>query len=150
MEDSFKGMWVTITIIAIFIMCIVNFIVLFPGEQGFTLSHKDNQSQYVIENINQGYVQERIDTAEAASKAGYDAWNIEVGFMGSNTQKSSRGNIFSYIGDIFTNLKTMAYELFGIDGGFTEHPIVIVFGILIGLVGLYITYLTIKFIRTGN
>lgn len=149
MEDSLKGAWITATIITVFIMAILNFVVLFPQEQGYTITDKDNQSYLVAQNVSTYSPQESLDLSKDATDAGFNDWNIEVGFMGSNTQKSSKQNLASYVGDIFSNIKLLTNELFSTKDGGT-HPVIIVIGIFATLAGVYITYLVIKFIRTGN
>lgn len=149
MEDSLKGAWVTATIITVFIMAILNFVVLFPQEQGYTITDKDNQSYLVAQNVATYSPQTRLDNTEESTNKGFNDWNIEVGFMGSNTQKSSRGNLWTYVSDIFKNLKLLTNELFSTKDG-SAHPVVIVIGIFMGLASLWVTWMVIKYLRTGN
>lgn len=149
MEDSLKGAWITSTIIIVFIMAILNFVVLFPQEQGYTLTEKDNQSFLIAQEVSNYNPQARLDNTTESTNKGFNDWNIEVGFMGSNTQKSSRGNLWTYVSDIFRNLKLLTNELFSTKYGST-HPVVIVIGIFMGLASLWVTWMVIKYLRTGN
>ena len=144
MEDSIKGILVTITIISIFMTCIINFIVIFPQEQGATFTDKDNQTYLVMSNVDlstEGY----LGDVNNQSGVGFDQWDIEVGFMGSNTQKGSKEGINAYTSNIFINLGIISTQIFG-----ANSPIVWVIGVLGTLAISYIIYLFIKFVRTGS
>ena len=144
MEDSVKGMIVTFTLIGIFILAITSFVFQFPQEQNYVFSESDNVTYLVL---NQTEVPS-LDGIGNSSDSGYSKWDIEVGQMGSNTQKSSKTSVTSYVGSAITSIKVLAYEVFTTDSG-SIHPVIVVLGILTSLAGVYITYLFIKFIRTG-
>jgi len=144
MEDSVKGMIVTFTIISIFIMAITSFVFLFPQEQGYSFTEIENNTFLVLNQIEVP----SLSGIDNSSDSGYSKWDIEVGQMGSNTQKSSKTSVTSYVGSAITSIKVLAYEVFTTDSG-SIHPVIVVLGILTSLAGVYITYLFIKFIRTG-
>jgi len=149
MENSFKGAWVTTVLVSVFVISIVMFIIQFPIEQGFELNSENNETYYTLRSISNDYIPENINITQEDLNEGYDNWDIEVGFMGSNTLKKGKTNMFSYIGQTINNVKIMARELFSTSDGST-HPIIWVLGVLAGLFGVYVTYLIIKFIRTGT
>lgn len=145
MEDSIKGMIKAFAVMFIFIGGILNFILLFPVEQGFEFTEIDNNTYLVIQGISDS----DLDGVESTLDTGFSKWDIEVGFMGSNTQKASEGSVSSYTGNVMTTLKVLINEVFTTNDG-SIHPMVLLLATLTTLLGIIVTYLFIKFIRTGN
>lgn len=154
MEDSLKGLIITTTLVIIFMAGIFGFITGFPTDQGMIFSEKDAETYLVIDGIDLegssdvgGVGSNTSDLAilENQTDAGFGAWDIEVGFMGSNTQKGVESGTQGYALNTFEKLKLVSGELFD-----ANNPISWVLGVLTTLLGLYVTYIFIKYIRTGN
>ena len=150
MEDSLKGILVTLTITGLFIVAILNFVVMFPQEQGATFSDEPSQNNYLIASTNvqsmQNNVSSQLTSNNNASTEGFNQWDITQGFMGSNTIKqTSSGGISSYFGLIFSNLKILATQIFG-----SNSPVLYVLTVLITLGIGYLIWAVYKFVRTGN
>jgi hypothetical protein len=128
-------------------MCIVNFITLFPIEQGVNISASggsDAQGYLTFTNMVTN-PSSTIESMNNDTETGFDQWDVTQGFMGSNSIKqSSTSGFTSQATLIYTNLKSMVIELFGINS-----PVFIVLGILFSMAIGYFTYMVIKFIRTG-
>jgi predicted PurR-regulated permease PerM len=146
MENSIKGLLVTLTLSIIFIVAFLNFIVLFPQEQG--VDFNSNSSYLVMKNINNSGVISSLDSISSSSTSGFSEWDVEVGQMGSNSMKGSVTSIKSYSTDIFSVLNILAQQVFKTTD--ENHPILWVLGILGTLTGVIITVMFIKFIRTGE
>jgi len=144
MEDSFKGLIIATTLVVIFMASIFGFITGFPEQQGMTFSEKDNQTYIVMQNIDMEGSSE-LETLNNQSNDGFAAWDITQGFMGSNTQKGAKSGSENYALNTFDKLKLVSDQLFD-----ANNPVSWVLGILTTLLGLYITYVFIKFVRTGN
>ena len=144
MEDSVKGIIVTFAIISIFITGLLNFTMLFPVEQGFTFTEVDNNTYLVIDTVSSP----NLTRIEGSLDTGFNEWDIEVGFMGSNTQKASKSTASSYVGEVVKMLKVIVNEVFTTSDG-SVHPVVYVLGVFITIVGLLVTFAFIKFLRTG-
>ena len=146
LEDSVKGFLVTMTIIGIFITAILSFIVLFPQEQGVTFTDSSENSVYLTINDSKDLgLQNTLTTIDNSTTSGFDNWDITQGFMGSNTIKQgSSENVKAYSNNIFATLKTLATQVFG-----ANSPVLWVIATLLVLSGSYLTYLVIKWIRTG-
>lgn len=150
MEDSLKGVLITLTIAALFITAILNFIVIFPQEQGVTFNDASSQSDYlVINNTAQTSMTDttaELETLNNASSSAFNQWDITVGFMGSNTVKqASNQGIKSYSSNIFTNLNIIATQLFG-----SGSPVIYVIAVLLSLTSAFLIYQVITFVRTGR
>jgi len=145
MEDSMKGMLITFTIVGIFIMSIINFTIMFPVEQGFVFSQVDNTTYLTLAKMTYPNLTDLSDTADV----GFNEWDLEVGYMGSNTQKASKEASSSYVSNVVNSFDVVISEVFTTADG-SIHPMVIVFGILTSMLGVYVTFLFIKFLRTGN
>lgn len=143
MEDSVKGILVTITIICLFITAIVNFIVIFPQEQGVSFVGQDQHGYLTINSTNLGTVSS-LDVISNQTSNAYNQWDISVGFMGSNQIKQSQGGITSMVGNTFSNIKIIATELFT-----SNSPILYAILVLSSLATGYLIYAFYKFIRTG-
>lgn len=144
MEDSLKGYLIMIVISSIFITAIINFLVLFPQEQGAVFSGADQSSYLQIANLETNPTGD-LSNINNLSNTGFNEWDITVGFMGSNTQKATKGGISQYSNNVFSNILTLAKTLFG-----ENSPIVWAITILISTILIFVTYLFIKFLRTGN
>jgi|SRR3990172_8302357 len=150
MEDSLKGMLVTLTIISLFITAILNYVVIFPQEQGVIFNDAQSQNNYlVINNTASSHSttsNSELTSMNNATSSGFNQWDITVGFMGSNTVKqASNQGIKSYSSNIFSTLKIIATQVFG-----ANSPVLYVIAILLALTTGYLVYLVIKFVRTGN
>jgi hypothetical protein len=112
MEDSLKSLLITTTIILIFITCILNFIVLFPQEQGITFS--DNQSQIAYLEIgginNTG--EQSLNILSNSSNSAFNTWDVTTGFMGSNSMKQGQSGVKTSIFQIFDSLLIISKQLF--------------------------------------
>ena len=144
MEDSLKGWLLMLTIVGLFITCIINFVTIFPQEQGVSFSGVDQGKYLVVKGINADPTTS-LSTINNQSKEGFDQWDVTQGFMGSNSIKqSSKTETTSYSSNVFSNVLTLAKQVFG-----EGSPVIYVIGVLMAFAGTYIIYLTIKFIRTG-
>jgi hypothetical protein len=148
MEDSVKGMLVTFAIISVFIISLVNFIILFPIEQGYTFTTIDNNTYLIANNISSSSTILNISSIENTINSGFEEWDIEVGYMGSNTQKSSRSSLNSYFTNVMNTLTVMAKEVFTTTDG-SIHPVIIVLGMFTTLGLIYATIVFVKWLRTG-
>jgi len=145
MEDSMKGLLITVTVISIFIMGVMGFLKEFPENQGVTFSGQNNNTYLITDELFNNDPEQSLELVQNQTDIGFDQWDIEIGFMGSNTQKGSKEGTASYIRYTFTQLTTMANEIFG-----ENSPVLIVLGILLTLSLTVGTYIFIKFIRTGS
>ena len=150
MEDSLKGILVTLTIAGLFIIAILNFIIMFPQEQGASFSDAPSQNNYLIMNASAQDMQTDIDSQLASNNNGtsdgFDQWDITQGYMGSNTLKQTSGSgITSYFSIITSNLRILATQVFG-----SNSPIIYVLAVLTALGIGYLIYAVIKFVRTGS
>jgi len=150
MEDSLKGILVTLTIAGLFIVAILNFVVMFPQEQGASFSDEPSQNNYLTTSANvqsmQNNVNSQLTSNNNASTEGFNQWDITQGFMGSNTIKqTSSGGISSYFSLIFSNLKILATQIFG-----SNSPVLYVLTVLMTLGIGYLIWAVYKFVRTGN
>ncbi len=145
MQDSLKGILVTITVIGLFITGILNFIVLFPQEQGVTFSGEDQLGYLTINTSRDLGTVSSLETINNQSGNAFDQWDVTTGFMGTNQLKQGQGGIISMISNTFSNLYTIATQLFS-----ANSPIVYTILVLSTLATGYLIYATIKFVRTGN
>lgn len=122
----------------------MGFITIFPIEQGYSFSPSDNSSYLTVSNSNLN-TQSQLNNISSSTSSGLNQWNIEVGFMGSNTLKQSSTGISTYATSIFSELSTLAILLFGLNS-----PVSYVITILTILTGAYIVYLIIAFVRSGR
>jgi hypothetical protein len=143
-EDSLKGILVTITIIGLFMTAILNFIILFPQEQGVIFTDSPSANDYLTisqVNIDSGASLSLINNQ---STDAFNQWDITTGFMGSNQIKQGQGGITKQMKSLFSNLKILATQVFG-----SGSPIIYTLGILLTLSIIYLGYALYKFVRTG-
>lgn len=147
MEDTLKGLLVTLTLASIFIMSILSFITLFPQEQGITFSENSQNSAYlVMQNESSTGVMSSLETIKNDTTSGFNNWDVTQGFMGSNTVKQTSGTgVGSYITSIFSTLTIIATQLFT-----SDSPIVYVIGVFSTLALAWLVYVVIAFVRTGK
>lgn len=145
MENSLKGILVTVTIIGLFMTAILSFIVLFPQEQGITFSGAGQHGYLTIAQTNTTSVENSLTSINNQSTNAFNQWDITQGFMGSNQLKQSQTSIFSMVTGVFTNLNIIATELFG-----QGSPILYALGILSLLASGYLIYAIILWVRTGR
>lgn len=147
MEDSLKGVLVTLTVAALFTTCILSFIVIFPQEQGVSFADLQSNTTYLtIQNNTDFGTEAELDTINNQSQSGFDQWDLTEGFMGSNTIKQNADTgVKDLNSNVFSTLLLIAKKLFG-----TGSPIIYALSILSGLSVAYITYLAIKFARQGQ
>ena len=145
MENSLKGIIVAITIIALFITAILNFIVIFPQEQGVTFEGKSEDGYLkMYENNNTGIVSD-LNSIENKTDDAFNQWDVTTGFMGTNQLKQGQSGVKATSKNIFTNIKIIATELFG-----QGSPILYGIAVISILSSIYIGYMIIKFVRTGS
>ena len=147
MENSVKGVLVTLTLAFIFMTSILSFIVIFPQEQGMTFTGQDQASYLVAQNSsNSSTITSDLNRIQNATDSNFDSWDITVGFMGSNSMKQgSKASITSYNANMFSTLKTIATQLFT-----KNSPIVWVIGVLSTMVISYLIFLFVQFVRSGR
>lgn len=139
-------------VVFIFMLAMVNFVIMFPKEQGFTLQEKDN---ITWAELNKSTVQTtknvniNLDEYVNASDGSFEQWEIEVGFMGSNTLKKIKDSLTGYTSEVMKMIGVIINQLFN-SNNLRNHPIFIIFDIIsIGLIVLVI-YIVVKYIRTGS
>lgn len=143
MQDSLKGVLVALTVIALFMTSILNFIVIFPQEQGVEFS---GSSGYItIKENNDTEIVSNLNTIDNQSTDAFNQWDVTEGYMGTNQLKQGQGGIKSYSSNIFSNLRIIGTELFG-----SNSPIVYAIGIFSLLASSYLLYVIIKFVRSGS
>jgi len=124
----------------------LNFIVIFPQEQGVSFEGSSNHSYLVIESNKDLPINSSLSTINEQSEDSFNDWDVEVGFLGSNSIKQgSKQGVKSYTSNIFSNLLTIGTELFG-----ENSPILYAIGIFFTLSLSYLVYIIIKFVRTGQ
>lgn len=148
MEDSVKGLYITLTVIFVFMMAILNFITLFPLEQGVYFNNSispEEASQYLTMRTIDSNPQEILTSINNDSIQGFDQWDVTQGFMGSNTIKqNTKGGFTNQMNLIFGNLRIMAVSVFGVNS-----PIIIVLSIFLTAALGMIIYYVVKYVRTG-
>lgn len=148
MEDSAKGFYITLVTIGIFILCITQFIFMFPVEQGIDFSASSNgqeAQQYLTMGSMNTSISTQLTEMNNQSEEGFNQWDVTQGFMGSNSIKqSNKQGLASSIKNIFTSLTTMGNSLFG-----ENSPVMIVLGILLTASLGYLVYVIVKWVRTG-
>jgi hypothetical protein len=145
MEDSLKGLLITATIIGLFFTCIINFIVLFPQEQGVVFTGQQQNNYLTMVSNNGNGTQQQLNTLNNQSGSAFEQWDVTQGFMGSNQVKQGQGGLLTMITSIFTNLGIVSSVLFA-----NSPAIVYTLGILTTLSIAYFGYALYKFVRTGN
>jgi hypothetical protein len=147
MDDSLRGVLVAGTLCAIVVVAILNFIVLFPQEQGMVFS--DNQSSVSYGVLNQSTMQTDVSgsltTTNNKSNNAFNDWDVTTGFMGTNTIKQGQTGVFDFVTITTTQVLLMATTLFG-----ANSPIVWALGVIILMIGGYIIYLIVQFVRQGR
>lgn len=144
MENSLKGILVAVTLVGLFTWCIIQFIVLFPQNQGesFSGSAQDN---YLVVNSTDINNEEQLVVTNNESENAFNEWDITQGQMGSNKIKQGQGGISGYFKTIYSSLRIMAIQVFG-----ANSPVVYALLIFSTLASGYIVYQIIKFIRIGE
>ncbi len=145
MEDSLKGLYISITLIGIFIVCITSFMFQFPQEQGYTFSGEDNDTLTLIQEESELDIDSIMSSINNRSGEGFIDWDITQGFMGSNTIKQSSLGISDYIRLIFSSLIRMATGIFG-----QGSPVLIVLSTLLTLSLGVAVYYFIAWVRSGR
>jgi type II secretory pathway pseudopilin PulG len=145
-EDSFKGLLVTLTIIALFTTSILSFITLFPQEQGVSFnSLRENDAYLTISQMDLNTT-ESLSTIRNNSESAFNEWDITQGYMGTNTIKQgSSSGVKGYNNNIFSTIKLMASKVFG-----SNSPFVYAIGVLLTLSISVITYMIYKLVRQGQ
>ena len=146
MEDSFKGLLITITVMGLFITAILSYIVIFPQEQGISYeSIRDSETYLTVSeiNVNNTYYLQNINNK---SNIAFDEWDITQGFMGTNTIKQgSKSGVENYRSNIFDTLGLLATQVFG-----EQSPIVYAIGILSLLSVSVVIYIIYALVRIGR
>lgn len=146
MEDSLKGFLVTVTIIGLFITAVINFIVLFPQEQGVTFDDAQDQDAYLtIAEINDTGLVSNLETVNNQTENAFDQWDVTTGFMGTNQLKQGQGGIRTSTSNIFSNVRIIAVQLFT-----ANSPIIYAILVISTLSISYLIYVIVKYVRTGN
>ncbi len=147
MDDSLKGLLVTLTIIGLFITAIVNFVVMFPEEQGVSFSGEGYNGYLTLNNSLSSDTESNLQTLRNQSENSYNEWDVTTGFMGTNQIKQGQGGLKNQITSIFSNLNVMRKVLFG-----DESNSAIKYAILTmsTLTFVYLTYALYQFVRTGR
>lgn len=139
-------------VVFVFMLGMVNFVIMFPKEQGFTLQEKDNitwaeLNKSTVQNVKN--VNTNLEGYVNTSDGSFEQWDIEVGFMGSNTLKKIKDSLTGYTSEVMKMIGVIINQLFN-SNNLRNHPIFIIFDIIsIGLIVLVI-YIVVKYIRTGN
>lgn len=138
-------------VVFIFMLAMVNFVIMFPKEQGFTLQEKDD---ITWAELNKSMVQTaknvnaNLEGYSNVSDGSFEQWDIEVGFMGSNTLKKIKDSLTGYTSEVMKMVEVIINQLFN-SNNLRNHPIFIIFDIIgIGLI-VFVIYLVVKYIRTG-
>lgn len=147
MEDSFKGMLISFGLISVFILALTNFIILFPIEQGFSFTEIDNVTFVSLNDTTSTTTILNLSSMENTINTGYSEWDIEIGYMGSNTQKSSKSSLTNYFTNVISTLKVIANEVFSTSDG--VHPVLILISFLSSIGLIYGTIVFVKWLRTG-
>lgn len=146
MQDSLKGILITLTVIGLFITCILNFIILFPQEQGVTFNGLQDSNAYLtISQNNDSGTSTQLTNINNQTGNAFNQWDVTQGFMGSNTLKQSQGGITSLATNTFSSLQMVATQLFT-----ANSPVVYALLIFAGLTTAYLIYAVIQFIRSGR
>lgn len=147
MDDSLKGLLVTVTIIGLFITSIINFTILFPLEQGVVFTGQDNDGYLTLNNSILRDTNTNLQALDNQSTNAYNEWDVTTGFMGTNQIKQGQGGLKNQITSTFSNINTMRKVLFG-----DESNSAIKYAILTmsTLAFVYLTYSLYQFVRTGR
>lgn len=153
MQDSLKGLLITVTLILIFITCILNFIILFPKGQGVVFNDAQSQNAYLnISNSADLGTSDNLEILSNSSTNAFDSWDVTQGFMGTNSMKQGQTGVGTSVTQIFDNLKIIATLLFTYqkDGKTIISPILYVLGLLSTLAGIVVIYYIYAFVRSGR
>lgn len=146
MDYSLRNILITATVSLLFITCILNFIVLFPEEQGVTFDDTQSQNGYLtIQNNTDLGTQNQLSSIENQTTGAFNDWDVTQGFMGSNTIKQGQTSVGGTITQVFTSLRIIAVELFT-----SNSPIIYAIGIFTTLAGIILIYAVYSFVRTGK
>lgn len=150
MENSVMGYIITFALIFIFLLGFTNFLIMFPVEQGFDFSESDNDTYATLQKMNiRQNVTSSLSNIENQTDTGWDNFDVEVGFMGSNTQKSAESGFSTYLKRVVTTLRIIASQVFTTESG-SLHPVMVVISIIVSLIGILSVLIFYKFIRTGT
>jgi len=145
-DDSLRGILIVLTVAGLFITCILNFIVIFPQEQGISFNEQQGSNTYLTINSTKDIdTSNTLTTLNNQSENAFNQWDVTTGFMGTNQLKQGQGEIKTYSNNIFSNLRIIATQLFG-----ANSPILYAIGVLALLSSGYIIYLIVQFVRTGR
>lgn len=145
MEDSFKGLIVTLVIIGLFITSILSYIVIFPQEQGISFTDLQSNDAYLTINSSRDVGTNTFLNTNSLNNS-YNDWDITQGFMGSNALKQGTpSEVGTYNANIFSTLTLMVNKLFG-----SGTPIAYAILIISGLSGIIIIILAIQWLRQGR
>lgn len=147
MEDSLKGLLISLTIIGLFATSMLSFIVLYPQEQGVEFSDLQSADAYLtVNNSRDLQLDTRLSSINNQTESSFNEWDITQGYMGSNTIKqSSSSSMKTYNSNIFSMLSMIATKLFG-----ANSPIVYAITVIFALSISVIVYFVIKFVRQGQ
>lgn len=146
MDESLRGYLITATVALIFITCILNFIILFPQEQGIVFSDPGSQAGYLAMGIvNNTGTQTELSSLSNSTGNAFNQWDVTQGFMGSNQMKQGQTGVISSITQVFSTLIIIAKQLFT-----ANSPIVYALTTLMLLAGIVVIWIIYKFVRTGN
>lgn len=147
MDDSIKGILVTLTIVGLFMSSILSFIIIFPEEQGVTFGNLEDQDNYLFINNTNIETIPRLTALQNQSNQAYNEWDVTTGFMGTNQIKQSQGGLTSLLTNTFDNFISLAKKVFGSE---QNNAIVYALTIFSSLFGSYLIYMFYKFVRTGR
>lgn len=147
MEDSLKSFVAMMTMAGLFITAILSFIVIFPQGQGVSFQDAQSQSAYLtIQSNNSSGIDTQLTSIDNQTTTGFNDWDVTQGFMGSGTIKQTSGTgIKTYSTNVFSVISLVAGQLFD-----ANSPILYVILVFSTFTGLYVIYLTYKFVRQGN
>lgn len=150
MEEGTKNMIYALTAVFLFILGMVNFVALFPAEQGFEFSKDEENVSFAKfhSNIQEGKDKTigNLEELEKDLDKGFSVWDLTAGFLGSNQQKNSKNSVIGYFRSIAEMTEIVKDEVFINDQG-TIHPVGIVFAILgavMGVIGIIYVWGLIK------
>lgn len=147
MENSLKGLLVSLTLIALFTTSILSFIAIFPQEQGVTFDDlRSNNTYFAIRNNTDFGTESQLTRIYNDTDSAFNQWDITQGYMGSNAIKqSSSANAKEFKTNILSTLILIATKLFN-----ANSPIVYAISVIGVLSSALVTYLVIKFVRQGE
>ena len=150
MEDSLKGLLVTLAMVSLFATSMLSYIVIFPQEQGVSFTDLRSNDVYLsMQNNSNSQLQTQLSSIQSTTQNTTEQWDITQGFMGSNALKQNTltgsGSSDRINSNIFSILILMATKLFS-----SGSPIVYSLIVLFILSGSVIIYQVIQFVRQGR